>query len=585
MLLIQQDLNTRFGGFINPSRGNSIQILEFNIGEYSEGDGSIIPSESFQDFDPELEVRVVVQQLNQQEVQQVTLRPNATPATNDIALWVSIWKGTESLKFENFNRFVSFLLCGEGNIDSFLADESQRREILRLNRRRSLPFTDTDSYRFLKVASEAFVMSQCAVLLDQLNFNSRDLRELEKRLVLRNGPKSPEAIQAFWLQYLREANGIDNQILPYFSIVLNKLSDQSIKRRDIGDMFINIIGNRDNPDRVAERCTGIISEKLTRPCFIELIWSYWMEEAMLVQSLNAISQRFQNIKRNTKDPLANLAIAPLRLLNNLLWGYIQDEQHRLTVVRRNYEYDHQYGISLQGKAIPNFHSVDSRPKFLDAFHQLLHLTIAFYKQSDDTTVIEDGFPLVNALKEVHLILSEGAHNQYGDLPVTARIEMLMQQWILARPEFREFLPTKTMTAYPEPWMDRVAAMNQIQGWTDSNLINFLNLAIFGEQLLLSIRFGDWTNTNDRNRAANWANFWREQIQGYIHAYRAVTGVDLAAQPITGKIDSRPPSYHLLKNLTEKVQGNGKLLNGQVNGQSTKTRRRKKVVNPVKKELW
>ena len=30
------------------------------------------------------------------------------------------------------------------------------------------------------------------------------------------------------------------------------------------------------------------------------------------------------------DPLANLEIDPLRPLNNLLWGYMQDEQHRLT---------------------------------------------------------------------------------------------------------------------------------------------------------------------------------------------------------------------------------------------------------------
>ena len=44
--------------------------------------------------------------------------------------------------------------------------------------------------------------------------------------------------------------------------------------------------------------------------------------------------------------------------------------------------------------------------------------------SDDTTVVADGFPVLNALKEVHLLLTQGAHNQYGDLPWTARQEML-----------------------------------------------------------------------------------------------------------------------------------------------------------------
>ena len=43
-------------------------------------------------------------------------------------------------------------------------------------------------------------------------------------------------------------------------------------------------------------CDGILRSKLTNPCLIELIWSYWQEEGMLVQTLNAISRRFQNLR-------------------------------------------------------------------------------------------------------------------------------------------------------------------------------------------------------------------------------------------------------------------------------------------------
>ena len=161
-----------------------------------------------------------------------------------------------------------------------------------------------------------------------------------------------------------------------------------------------------------------------------------------------------------------LEIDPLRPLNNLLWGYIQDEQHRLNVVRRAYEYDHHYGLRLYGKAVPEMRPADSRSKFIEAFHNLLYLCSVFYKQDDDTTIVSDGFPLLNALREVHLILSQGAHNQFGDLPSTARQEMLIQQWLLARPELREYLPTRIMVAYPEAWMDRVDAMKTLQGWTD-----------------------------------------------------------------------------------------------------------------------
>jgi hypothetical protein len=144
-------------------------------------------------------------------------------------------------------------------------------------------------------------------------------------------------------------------------------------------------------------------------------------------------------------------------------------------------------------------------------------------------VVPDGFPVLNALKEVHLLLSEGAQDQFGDLPATARIEMLMQQWLLARPEFREFLPIRLMVAYPEPRMDRVEAMKTLQGWTDASVLHFRDLAVFGEQILLSVRFGAWSRKDDPVSAANWARFWRPEIQGYTHAYRAATGVDLTAE--------------------------------------------------------
>ena len=63
---------------------------------------------------------------------------------------------------------------------------------------------------------------------------------------------------------------------------------------------------------------------------------------------------------------------------------------------------------------------DSRSRFIEAFHNLLSLCWEFYRQDDDTTVIADGFSVLNALKETHLLLTGGVHNQYGDLPWTAR---------------------------------------------------------------------------------------------------------------------------------------------------------------------
>jgi hypothetical protein len=213
-------------------------------------------------------------------------------------------------------------------------------------------------------------------------------------------------------------------------------------------------------------------------------------------------------------------------VNNLLWGLVQDQQHRLTTVRRAYEYDHHYGLPLSAKPGPPVRGADPRSRFMQAFHNLLAVSSVFMKEDDDTTHIADGFPVLNALKETHLLLTEGAHNQYGDLPSTARHEFLMYEWVLSRREVTDFLPTRTMVAYAEPWMGPLEALNKLLGWSDVSVMHFRDLAVFGEQLLLGIRYGAWSRENNQAQAANWVRYWRPEIQGYIHAYRAVAGVDL-----------------------------------------------------------
>ena len=271
---------------------------------------------------------------------------------------------------------------------------------------------------------------------------------------------------------------------------------------------------------------------------------------MLNQALQVISLRFQNRSIPGKGrAFDNFAVDPLRRINNLLWGYIQKESSRLSVSRRSNEYDHQYGLRLLGKAVGDFPPAESRSKFLEAFHNLLYLATRYYKEFDDTTIFADPFPLRNALREVHLVLSEGSHNQYGDLPWTARVEMLAQQYILARPELREFLGGRTMVPYAEPWMDRLDAIKKVMGWGDIGSTYFHDLAYRGERLLLSIRFDQWNDTNIQSSdVASWAEFWRNDIQEYIHAYRSVTGVDLSSVDANNKLDNTMPAKLLLQRM-------------------------------------
>jgi hypothetical protein len=311
-----------------------------------------------------------------------------------------------------------------------------------------------------------------------------------------------------------------------------------------------------NVHEVLPYCLGVLQHRLTSPSLVELLWSYWLEQGMLVQTMNAIARRFQNRRGSSYDPLGELEFDSMRPLNNLIWGFIQDEHNRLTVSRRAHEYVHHYGLSLVGKAVPDLNPADTRSKFIEAFHNLLSTAARFFREDSDTTVIADGFPLLNALKDVHLILAEGAHNQFGDLTWTARAEMLSIQWMLARPEMKEFLRGRYMVPYQEDWMGAVDSMKKLQGWTDTTVTHFYELAVTGERILLSIRYGDWSDIeNIEDQARTWARSSKPEIQRYIYAYQTVTGVDLSSEIVDTRDAAMrylQPSTHLERRLAERA---------------------------------
>jgi hypothetical protein len=294
---------------------------------------------------------------------------------------------------------------------------------------------------------------------------------------------------------------------------------------------------------------------LDRVPFVELIYVYWLEEAMLFQSLNRILARFQNRRTpGGEDPLSRLAVSPLLPLRGLLWGLVEAEKDRLSLRRRAAEYEYQYGLQLIGRAVPPAELlVERRTRFLEAFHSLLHACYHFYKEDSDTTVNADAFPLLGSLQELHLILSYGANNQFADAALAARIETLDVQWMLAQGEMQEFLGGRAMVPYAEPWMSRIDTMKSMQRWSDASVTHFHDLAVHGEQLLLSIRHGNWNGSGQSamssNDAKNWAHAWKASVQRYIHAYRAVTGVDLSE-----RVDTTMPSTLLQRRLARKAVG-------------------------------
>ena len=439
------------------------------------------------------------------------------------AFFGAIRNRTGNIGFAQYNEFVNRVLCegtyaGEATCGASKEMQTaaafgspsieERRDDL--NRRPGI--YGVDAYQLLRLATEAFLIFETGIVVKPPRDSVTGQASLSLTALVPNEeahlgePVTFDEITQRLVQYLPGGK------LPYLRRIVNALFGP----------------DEEKWQEKLPYCDGILRRRFSCPSLLELIWSYWHEEGMLVQTLNAIALRFQNRRSGARDPLANLEIDPLRPLNNLFWGYIQDETHRLTLRRRAYEYDHHYGLTMYGKAVPKLESADSRSKFLEAFHNLLHRTAVFYREDADTTVIADAFPLLNALREVHLLLAEGAHNQFGDLPWTARLEMLIQQWLLSRPEIREFLRGRAMVPYQEPWMGHVDTMKKLQGWTDVTVTHFHELAVFGEQILLSIRYHDWIGVNDPDEAKIWARYWKAEIQRYIHSYLAVTGVDLEA---------------------------------------------------------
>ncbi len=441
-------------------------------------------------------------------IRPVRLTPPDEEPTDDQLLWEIITQQTNDREFNRYKEFVDAVFCGDK--DDVVHDV--KHPIL---------FQGKGAYKILQTLTEVFIERNTKTIWDDGRDRDRD----------RDGDGNT------YLQALKKVDG-GERILPYLKVIRERLEGFDVK---------------DEHHPVPDNCYGPLLSRLKYPSFIELIWNYWHEEAMVTQTIKAVALQFQN--RELPPGYASIKhfqVDALRPLGNLLWGWIQDEYERLSVSRRAHEYHHQYGLTLAGRAVRGVRPAETRSRFLHAFHELLHRTSVFYEQVDDMTRKADGFPLLNALRELHIVLAEGAHNQFADLNVTARGETLIEMWLLGRTEMREFFGQRIMVPYPEAWMDRVDSMKAHQGWSDASVTHFQRLASFGERLILGARYGNWMNETEPAAAANWAKKWRSEVQGYTHAYQAVTGVNLAAREVrAAAIDDTLPSQLITRRIEER----------------------------------
>lgn len=483
----------------------------------------------------------------------VSLTRDIPPPGRDpnVALYNSIRNSSENLSFNTYSAFLTALFCGDTRVfeNRFEVGNLVFRELAEFSSDAAINSFEclggTHAYDALRKATETFVMALAAPPETcRCWTRNRERPAVENPDELAVAHVAEEIVREEVGSQSDDVYDINQRYHPYEVTpedLRNLMRDLVTRTADQpapspGDKTTRLLplmrrlrqNLRGVPIKGGEGddCSGILRWRLECPPFLELIWNYWMEQGMLVQGINAISLRFQNQRRGTVDPLQRMDLTRLRPLSGLLWGYIQAEQDRLTIARRAYEYDHHYGLRLTGRSVPTLNPADSRPRFLEAFHNLLAESTRFYRLSMDTTVNPDTFPILNSLKELHLILSEGAHNQFGDLPATARQEMLIQQWMIGRSEMRDYLGGRPSVVYPEGWMGHMDSLRQLYNWSDGSIRHYRDLAVFGERLLLSVRWTDWTSVTNSFFATSWLTFWRSEIQSYVHAYQQVTGVDL-----------------------------------------------------------
>ncbi|HZX28000.1 MAG TPA: hypothetical protein VFF16_13080, partial [Telluria sp.] len=148
----------------------------------------------------------------------VTMSRTETEPTEDLSLWTLIRNSTEALSFTNYLSFMDTLFCPDNANQprGFEGERFARKQDMfqALRTRRALPFTDSDAYRVLKVATEAFVMVNCGFLSESLAFDpTSDLAYLDRRDI----PPGRDLESVFTNEYLEQVNG--TSVLPYLAII------------------------------------------------------------------------------------------------------------------------------------------------------------------------------------------------------------------------------------------------------------------------------------------------------------------------------------------------------------------------------
>ncbi|MCI5142165.1 MAG: hypothetical protein D3909_10690, partial [Candidatus Electrothrix sp. ATG1] len=232
--------------------------------------------------------------IKESQFQSVISKSNAPQPTDDQGLWAAIRNRTQAIGFDSYAEFIDKVFCryskGEDGDKNIFYDK--------IKKIKEEPYINAaDSYPVLRLATQFFLFIESGLVNN--NWSEEVFKQDQERHRLEDSSATLTTVSAKLERYLGGSQGE----LPYLKRILKVFLGPEERTRETKLAY----------------CNEILKHRFSRPSMLELIWSYWHEEAMLVQSMNAIALRFQNRRgAGKRDPLAHLEIDPLHGLNNLL---------------------------------------------------------------------------------------------------------------------------------------------------------------------------------------------------------------------------------------------------------------------------
>lgn len=252
-----------------------------------------------------------------------------------------------------------------------------------------------------------------------------------------------------------------------------------------------------DPYRAAKDVVDRQLRSIGDPEALELFWGFWIDAPRVDAAVAQLRRR----RKRPDDPTVSALLAGM-----------EKDPDRADLARRLAAYTGAYGLPADARERP------AAARFPVAFATLLELAEGFYAHRGDAYATESERRLLLALADVAGRLTEGTHSPTLVAALRRDLVLSVYTLYLAEPRVPHGREEAPRDERWETALDELAALNS---WPQPPARTYSRLAHLGERILRSIRSVDWGTEGSVEKAADWALFWREDIELYSLAFHVV----------------------------------------------------------------